>query len=398
MRFLTAGESHGPGLTVIVDDFPAGVPISENQINQDLARRQQGYGRSVRQKIEQDQAVIHGGIRFGLSTGAPIALWIENKEHAHWQGVLDATGIRTPEADAKAFSRPRPGHADLAGAYKYGHVDLRDVLERASARETAARVAAGAIAKALLAALNIQVVSHVVALGAVHVERAQLPDNPEAIANRAENNDLRCAGNEQTLTAMRKVIDEAQHAGDSLGGEIEVMVIGLPPGLGSYAQWDRRLDGRLAQALMSIQAVKAVGIGEGFGASDLSGQAFQDEIFPENRAGETVITRPTNRAGGLEGGVSNGMPLVLRAVMKPLSTLRVPLKSVDLKTGEPEAGHFERTDVTAVPACAVVAEAMTAIVLAQAVLDKFGRDSLGDIQGAYQAYTERLQPKPASTI
>lgn len=389
MRFLTAGESHGPGLTVVVDDFPAGVPVSAAAINQDLARRQLGYGRGGRMKIEADCAEIRAGVRFGQSTGAPIALWIENRDFANWTDIMSATGAPTSE---KAFVRPRPGHADLAGYYKYGHTDLRDVLERSSARETTARVAAGGVAKALLRELGIEVFSHVTVLGGISVLPEELPESLSALRELVESNDLRCAAPEPTLNAIRQLIDETRKAGTTLGGEVEVIATGLLPGLGSYAQWDRRLDGRLAQAVMSIQAVKSVTIGAGELGAMVPGSEFHDEIIPD----ETVQTlaRPTNRAGGLEGGVTNGMPLIVRAVMKPISTMIQPLRSINLQTGEAEAAHFERSDVTAVPACGVVAEAMVAITLAQAVLDKFGRDALPDIRAAYEHYRARLKPAP----
>ncbi len=398
MRFLTAGESHGPGLTVIVDDFPAGVRVSIEALNQDLARRQQGYGRSPRQKTEHDTATINGGIRFGQTTGAPIALWVENREHANWTEVIKPDGQVTEAAEGKRFTRPRPGHADLAGAYKYGLDDLRDVLERASARETAARVAAGGIAKALLEGLGIRVFSHVTTLGGVSVNENELPENYEEIWARSESNDLRCAGSDATLARMTETIDAALRDGITLGGDIEVVALNVPPGLGSYTQWDRKLDGILAQAVMSIQAVKAVSIGAGDLGGRLSGKEFHDEILWKETDGERLLHRPSNRAGGLEGGVTNGKPVVLKAVMKPISTMRSPLRSVDLATGAVEEAHFERSDTTAVPACGVVCEAMMAIVLAQAVLDKFGHDNFHDIRAAYTEYLARLKPKPEMTV
>ncbi len=391
MRFLTAGESHGPGLTVIIDNFPAGVPLKKDWIDRDLFRRQQGYGRSPRQKIETDKAEIQGGVRFEKTTGAPIALWIENKEHKNWTSVITPDGDTTEEAVAKKFTRPRPGHADLAGYYKYGHSDLRDVLERASARETAARVAAGAIAKALLAPLGINITSHVTRIGPVAIETDEYPQDFEKLPALTESNDLRCAGKETTLAAMREAIDQANRDGTSLGGEMEVIVTGLPPGLGSYTQWDRKLDGLLAQAIMSIQAVKSVSIGAGQVAGEIPGHAFQDEILPGD---DKNVYRPTNRAGGLEGGVTNGMPLIVQAVMKPISTIRTPMRSLNLETQEEEKAHFERSDVTAVPACAVVCEAMVALILATAIQEKFGHDTLDDIQAAYEHYMARLSPTP----
>lgn len=391
MRFLTAGESHGPGLAVVIDDFPAGVPVDFSFINNELSRRQQGYGRGPRQKIETDQAEPKGGVRFGKTTGAPVSLWIENRDFKNWTDVMAAEG-EAGEAETKKFTRPRPGHADLAGFYKYGQRDLRDSLERASARETAARVAAGAIAKCLLLELGIRLTSHVVMLGGLKVPKEELPADFDVIARRAESSDLRCAGSRETQDRIKALIDEAMKEGTTLGGEIEVIADGVPPGLGSFAQWDRKLDGRLAQAVMSVQAVKSVSVGAGALAGQVKGHDFHDEIMPGTEPG--TIGRASNRAGGLEGGVTNGMPVVVRAVMKPISTMRTPLQSVNLETGAPEAAHFERSDVTAVPACAVICEAMTAIVLVQAVLDKFGKDSLADIRAALEIYKSRLKPEP----
>lgn len=396
MRFTTAGESHGPGLTILIDDFPAGVSIDLTQLNLDLARRQEGYGRGGRMKIEKDTAQIHAGVRFGMSTGAPIALWIENRDFKNWTEVMASQGPRSEAAEAKAFVRPRPGHADLAGYYKYGHQDLRDVLERSSARETAARVAAGGIAKALLSALGIEVFSHVLTLGGVAAKEATLPKDWKALQERAESNGFRCGGSDETLEQMKQAVDTALAQGTTLGGEIEVVITGLPPGLGSYAQWDRRLDGQLAQAVMSIQAVKAVSIGAGALGGQVSGHEFHDAIAlktPED-SHQKQIERPSNRAGGLEGGVTNGMPLIVRAVMKPIATLRTALESVNLATQESESAHFERSDITAVPACGVVCEAMVAIILTKAIMDKFGRDSLTDIQASWSAYQNQLRPAP----
>ena len=390
MRFLTAGESHGPQLTIIVDDVPAGIPISVNAMNHQLARRQQGYGRGGRMIIETDRAQVKAGIRFGKTTGVPIALLIENKDYSKWVEVMAVEGEPTPEALEKRFSRPRPGHADLAAFYKYGLADLRDALERASARETAARVAAGAIARQLLSAFDIEITSHVVQLGPVRVDEATIPTSVNAIEAIAECNDCRTTGNDAIVAAMHSAVDEARMAGTTLGGEVEVVVDGLPPGLGSYAQWDRKLDGQFAQAVMSIQAVKSVSIGAGAEGAARDGANFHDAIVPTKDG----LQRPTNRAGGLEAGVTNGQPLVIRAVMKPIATLRVPLDSVNLDTGAAEAAHFERSDVTAVPACGVVAEAMVALVLARAVMDKFGHDCLGDMLQAKKMYEERLAPTP----
>lgn len=395
MRWLTAGESHGPGLTVIVDDVPAGVPVSSDAINRDLARRQQGYGRGPRMKIETDTAQFKGGVRFGKTTGAPVALWVENRDAGNWLEVMAPEGKAGEPAAKRKFVRPRPGHADLAGYVKYGSADLRDVLERASARETAARVAAGGIAKCMLTALGITVFSHVRTLGGVSVDDADLEGLSLAqLHERAEANDCHCAGSEQTLAAMRAAVDQAMADGTTLGGDIEVIAYGVPVGLGSYVQWDRKLDGLLAQAVMSIQAVKAVAIGAGAEGGQRRGHQFHDEIVAVADAEKTTalgddsatpkinvsdantLYRPTNRAGGLEGGVTNGAPLIVRATMKPISTLRKPLRSVNLETGKTEEAHFERSDVTAVPACGVVAEAMVALTLATAWQQRFGSDQL----------------------
>lgn len=389
MRFLTAGESHGKGLTILIDHVPSGIPISSEAINRDLRRRQQGYGRGGRMHIETDQVEFLAGVRFGKTTGAPVALFIQNRDHKNWLDIMAAEG---EPVDEKRFIRPRPGHADLAGYYKYNLTDLRDSLERSSARETAARVAAGAVAKAMLAPFGVHIFSHMTTLGGLSVNAADLPATLDALEARAESNDLRCAGPDSLLEAMRQHVDTTRKEGSTLGGEVECIATNLPAGLGSYVQWDRKLDGLLAQAVMSIQAVKAVSIGDGLLGSQVVGNAFHDEIRLDE-AGN--IYRPTNRAGGLEGGVTNGAPLVVRAVMKPISTLLKPLTSVNLETVSEEAAHFERSDVTAVPACGVVVEAMVAIVLATALQEKFGADHLGDMLKAVEAYKERLAPAPA---
>lgn len=386
MRFLTAGESHGKGLTILLDNVPAGVELSSEWINRDLARRQQGYGRGGRMLIEKDTAQFMAGVRFGKTTGAPVALFIENRDFVKWTDIMAAEG---EPCEDKKFVRPRPGHADLAGYYKYGLTDLRDALERASARETASRVAAGAVAKALLAQVGITVFSHVTKLGGVAVDRSSFPPTWEAVAEQAEHNDLRCAAPESMLIAVRQLIDDTRKAGSTLGGEVEIVALGVPPGLGSYVQWDRKLDGQLAQAVMSIQAVKAVAIGAGATGGDVDGSQFHDEITL-SEGGQ--VRRPTNRAGGLEGGVTNGEPVIVRAVMKPIATLLKPLTSVNLETHQEESAHFERSDVTAVPACGVVAEAMVALVLARALTEKFGGDTVADIRQAMAAYRERLSP------
>lgn len=369
-----------------MDGLPAGLLVDEPFINEQLARRQRGYGRGGRMRIETDTVSILNGVRFGETTGAPVTLWIENRDFKNWQTVMPTSGQRGEDAEKKAFHRPRPGHADLAGFYKYGIDDLRDVLERSSARETAARVAAGAVAKLLLREFGIEIYSHVLVLGGVEVNPDDLPATDAAIAARAESNEFRCAGSDETMAEMKARIDAALKEGITLGGRIEVVATGVPIGLGSYTQWDQKLDGELAKSIMSIQAVKSVSIGAGDYGDRLPGPEFHDEIVMR----EGRITRPTNRAGGLEGGVTNGMPVVVHAVMKPISTMRKALQSVNLQTGETEPGHFERSDVTAVPACGVVCEAMMALTLAQAFLKKYGGDSLPEIKAHYQA-SEALQ-------
>ncbi len=376
LRFLTAGESHGRALVAIVEGVPAGLALDFDAITAELRRRQGGYGRGRRMAIESDRAEFIGGVRHGVTTGAPIALLIPNKDWENWQKTMSvelvapsgATGAERP-----AVTRPRPGHADLAGAVKYEHDDVRDVLERASARETAARVAVGAIARQFLRALGVEIASHVTTIGNVTVpdassitfERLQAirPDAPFRCADAAI---------EQQMVAE---VDRAREAGDTVGGSFEVIARGLPVGLGSYAQWDRKLDGRLAQAVMSIPAIKAVGIGLGAGVAVLPGSRVHDEILPP-ASGAPV--RPTNRAGGLEGGVTNGEDLRVTGHMKPIATLMKPLRSVDLGTLEDSPAAIERSDVCAVPAAAAVAEAMVAITLADASLETFGGDSMNE--------------------
>lgn len=370
VRFLTAGESHGPELTVIVEGLPAGLPLSEADINPQMARRKVGYGRSPRMKLEDDRAEILSGLMGGETIGAPITLRVENRD------------VRT---DEPPLTRPRPGHADLAGAMKYGFRDVRRALERASARETAARVAAGAVCRKMLAAVGISVFSHVTEIGPVVI--GGRPDRWEDIAVVAEGSDLRCV-DADAETRMREAIEAARQKGDTLGGIFEVVALGVPPGLGSYAHWDRKLDGRLAQAVMSIHAVKGVEIGPGFEMARTPGSRAHDEIC---YAPERGFYRETNRAGGTEGGVTNGQPVVVRGAMKPLSTLMEPLLSVDLQTKQPSRGAVVRSDVCAVPAAGVVAEAMVAVVLADAFLEKFGGDAMEDIKAAYAAYLGRLQ-------
>lgn len=395
LRFYTAGESHGKGLTIWMDGLPAGVALDLDLINGDLARRQKGYGRGGRMTIEKDQVELLNGARLRRTTGAPLSMWIVNRDYANWETVMDPMGDPDQASEEKAFYRPRPGHADLAGHYKYGVTDLRDVLERSSARETAARVAAGGVAKCLLKAFGIHLYSHVLTLGGVEVPVDTLPGSHEAIEARAESNDFRCAGTDALLAEMKTRIDDARKEGVTLGGRVEVVALNVPPGLGHYSQWDKKLDGLLAQALMSIQAVKAVSLGEGFLGDKVDGSQFHDAIVPVTQAdGHVAYTRPTNRAGGLEGGVTNGQPVVAHVVMKPISTMIKALDSVNLKTGEAEAAHFERSDVTAVAACGVVAEAMMALVLANALIEKLGGDTLDEMQAHYQATLNTMVTTP----
>jgi len=400
LRFLTAGESHGQALVVIVEGVPAGLPLGADDLSPDLARRQLGYGRGRRMAIEQDRAEILSGVRRGETLGAPIALVIRNRDWTNWQHTmsLDAEPDESlPGARRAAVTRPRPGHADLAGGLKYSREDLRDVLERASARETAARVAAGAIARKLLARYRIDVTSHVIEIGGAALLDPLAVRFEQARALAADD-DVRCV-DAGVATAMRQVIDKAKEAGDTVGGAFEVIAHGVPPGLGSYVHWDRKLDGRLAQAVMSIPAIKAVGLGRASAVGHLPGSKVHDEILPADGAPSGTVPglrRPTNNAGGLEGGVTNGEDVRVTAWMKPISTLMKPLRSVDLSTLTEAAAAIERSDVCAVPAAAVVGEAVVAFVLADALLEKLGADSVGEIDSAWERLrtrlTERLTP------
>ncbi len=371
LRFLTAGESHGPALSVVVEGLPAGVPVEREAIDADLRRRQGGYGRGGRMKIETDTVEVLGGVRHGKTLGSPVSLLVRNRDHEAWRDVMSPDPQPDEARERRRLRFPRPGHADLAGAVQYGTDDLRNVLERASARETTARVAAGALARSLLRAASVEVRSHVLRIGSV---AAPGPVAWEAL-ERIEESPVRCA-DPSAAAAMIAEIDKAKKDGDTLGGLTEVVAHGVPPGLGSYAHWDRRLDGRIAQALMSIPAVKAVSLGEGFAGSETRGSAFHDEILWQEGTG---IARPTNRAGGLEGGVSNGEEIRATAVVKPIPTLMMPLRSVDLASKEPQKASFERSDTCVVPAAGVVAEAMLALVLADALIEKTGGDSLGEV-------------------
>ncbi|OFW03717.1 MAG: chorismate synthase [Acidobacteria bacterium RIFCSPLOWO2_02_FULL_68_18] len=390
MRFLTAGESHGQALVVTVDGMPAGLELDLDALNEQLRRRQGGYGRGRRMAIEADRAEILAGVRHGRTTGAPIALLVRNRDWVNWQQTMyverdmpdGASG--TSRADV---TRPRPGHADLAGAIKYGHEDIRDVLERASARETAARVAAGGLARQLLARVGIRIASHVSVIGDVMLPEGRVVSFTEASAI-PEDAPLRCV-DADVQRRMVAAIDRAREAGDTLGGAFEVIATGVPPGLGSYAQWDRKLDGRLGQALMCIHAIKAVGIGIGPEVALRPGSRVHDEILPP--AGTGLPVRPTNNAGGLEGGVTNGEDVRVIGFMKPISTLMTPLRSVDLTTMTPAPAAVERSDVCAVPAAAVVGEAMMGFVLADAFLEKFGGDSIDEIERHYAVTAEQVR-------
>lgn len=382
LTFLTAGESHGPALTVILDGMPAGVPVQKKFIADELSRRRLGFGRGPRMKIEQDSLELLSGVRFGRTLGSPISVVIRNSEWPKWERVMSAEGAPA----GNPLTEPRPGHADLAGMLKYGFDDARDVLERASARETAARTAAGALAKMFLAELGIQVISHIVAIGSAEVHDGPVPgpDDLEAI----DASGVRCFSPEAEGRMIAE-IEAAEQAQDSLGGVFEVLAFGVPPGLGSYVQWDRRLDGRLAQGLMSIQAIKGVEIGNGFEIARLRGSQAHDEIYFEQGS----FVRKTDRAGGTEGGVSMGGTLRVRAAMKPLSTLRKPLRTVDVRSKQAVTAFKERTDVCAVPAAGVVGEQMVALVLAGAVMEKFGGDYLEDIKTSLAAYSERIRSR-----
>jgi chorismate synthase len=383
LRLLTAGESHGPALTVVVDGLPAGVPVDRGAIDADLRRRQGGYGRGGRMKIESDAVEVTGGIRHGLTLGSPVSLLIRNRDHQNWADVMSPDPQPDEARQRRALKRPRPGHADLAGALKFLTDDLRNVLERASARETTSRVAAGGLAKALLRAAGVEVRSHVVRIGAAALS-SSAPVEWERLAG-AEDSPVRCVDAE-TGAAMVAEVDRAKKAGDTVGGVFEVVVRGLPPGLGSFSQWDRRLDGRLAQALMSIHAVKAVALGAGFAGGETPGSRFHDEIHWSDQRG---LFRGSNRAGGLEGGVTNGEELRAQAVVKPIPTLVTPLQSIDLRTKEPETASFERSDTCVVPAAGVVGEAMVAWVAADALLEKFGGDSLPELLDHLEATRAR---------
>jgi len=382
LRYLTAGESHGPSLTAIVEGVPANLPLSEGDINRHLARRQQGYGRGGRMKIETDTVRFLSGVRWGRTIGSPVTLSIENRDWANWGGKMSPR--EEDRIEGMAVTHPRPGHADLSGAIKYRQDDVRNVLERSSARETAARVAVGALCQTLLSELGVEVRGYVTEIGGVVAEGLDY-----AYSERFEKSEIsQCRTfDADAESRMIERIDNARQDGDSLGGVVEVAVLGVPVGLGSYVHWDRRLDGRLASALMSVQAFKGVEIGLGFEAARSPGSKVHDEIF----YGEDGFNRSTNRAGGLEGGMSNGEPIVVRGAMKPIPTLYSPLKTVDLETKGVVEATVERSDVCAVPAAAVVAEAVVAIEVANAFLEKFGGDTIEDIVAAVSSYREYVR-------
>ncbi len=387
LRWLTAGESHGPALVAIVEGLPAGLAVSSEAIDRELARRQAGYGRGGRQRIERDRARFRGGVRFGRTIGAPVAIEIENLDHANWREEMAPEG---PPSERRAVRVPRPGHADWAGGMKYRAADLRDVLERASARETAARVACGALARRLLEEIGVEIWSRVVAIGAARDEEPLPEGAPVAeLRARADASPVR-ALSARASEAMVAAIDEAMRARETLGGVIEVRARGCPVGLGSHVHWDRKLDGRIAQAFVSIHAIKGVEIGDAWAVAAGPGSAAHDEF-----AQAAPPRRRTNRAGGLEGGITNGEEVVVRAAMKPLSTLPRPLASVDWRTGEPAPAHVERSDVCAVPAAAVIGEAMLALVLADAALEKFGGDSMEELRARVAAERARVAAGPA---
>ncbi len=398
LRFLTAGESHGRALVVIVEGLPAGLPLAASDIAPDLRRRQAGYGRGRRMAIESDAAEILSGVRHGATLGSPVSFTIANKDWLNWQYTMSVEANPPDDAGGAhrtAVTRPRPGHADLSAGLKYDREDLRDVLERASARETAARVAVGAIAKALLRRAGIEVASHVTRIGSAAI--AASPVVSFEHIRGITDEDFRGV-DAAVAAAMRHAVDRARDAGDTLGGAFEVVAHNVPAGLGSHVQWDRKLDGLLAQALMSIPAIKGVGVGLGPGSAELAGSAVHDEIVRSSGAPSGTlgsISRPTNRAGGLEGGVTNGEDVRVSAWMKPISTLMKPLRSVDLATGEPSPATIERSDVSAVPAASVVGEAVVAIVLAGALLEKFGGDTVGDFEAALAHYRQRVDRRLA---
>lgn len=387
LRWLTAGESHGPELVAIVEGMPAGIEITTSDVQDALARRRLGFGRGARMKFEQDQVQLSGGVRHGLSQGGPIAITIQNTEWPKWEQVMSADPVNEEDlsgARAEPLTRPRPGHADFTGMQKYGFLDSRPVLERASARETAARVALGEVAARFLSQLGIKLVTHTVAIGPVKSEDEQLPTPDDVLT--LDENPVRCFS-KQVSEAMVSEIEDCQKSGDTLGGVVETLVYGLPPGLGSYVHWDRKLDSQLAGALMGIQAIKGVEIGDGFTTASRRGSVAHDEI---SRDSDGLVKRSTGRAGGIEGGMSTGEVLRVRAAMKPISTVPKALATIDVTTGEATKAHHQRSDVCAVPAAGIVAEAMVALVVANAVLEKFGGDSVTETKRNLASYLESI--------
>jgi chorismate synthase len=382
LRLITAGESHGPGLTCLVEGMPAGLELSAEDLNRDMARRQLGHGRGGRMKIERDSAEVTGGIRHGRTLGGPIALQVNNRDYANWEERMNPWPVaeEIPEVHL-----PRPGHADLVGTLKYKQTDVRNILERASARETAARVAGGGVCKAFLRALGVSVYSHVIQIASVHAPEPERALTGEDFAE-VDSSPVRCLDAEASREMVRE-IDRLRKANESLGGVFEVQAFGLVPGLGSHVSWEERLDGRLAMAICSIQAIKGAEVGDAFTVAGLPGSQAHDEIFYSEERG---YYRETNHAGGLEGGMTTGLPLVVRGAMKPLPTLTKPLRSVDTQTHAPAQALRERTDSCTVPAAGVVAEAMVALVLADAYRRKFGGDHIDDVRGAVSAYTDRI--------
>jgi len=392
LRWFTAGESHGPGLTVIVDGLPAGLPLSEEQIRQQLARRQKGYGRGGRMKIETDYAHIRGGVRQGRTIGSPVALWIENRDFDKGLGPdkrpwRETMSLESVEPAPARVTRVRPGHADLTASLKYGYDDVRDSLERASARESAARVGAGAVARRLCEVLGCEFNSHVVQIGSV-----ALDPSVEADWDAVEASPVRCTDPE-VAEAMIDAINAAKQDGDTLGGTLEARVSGMPFGLGSHVQWDRKLSGRIGQAILSMNAFKGVEIGDGFSGAALTGRAYHDVVLPQDAWDGHPWRRQANHAGGIEGGISNGEDLIVRVAVKPIATLAHPLPSADLSTGERVEAHYERSDVCVVPAAGVIVEAMLALVLADAMLEKFGGDSLSETQRNMEAFLATAVPR-----
>ena len=383
MRYLTAGESHGPQLTAIIEGVPAGLELTAEHINEDLARRQKGHGRGRRMQIEKDQVQIKGGVRHGETLGSPIALVVENKDFTHWRNIMGADPVDHDEEVKRQITKPRPGHADLNGAIKYGHRDMRNVLERSSARETTVPVATGAVAKQVLKAVGVNIACHVLEIGGVKAEKTAYESLTE-LQEKTEASPVRCL-DEEAGQKMMKAIDDAKENGDSIGGVVEVVVEGMPAAVGSYVHYDRKLDSKLAAAIMSINAFKGVEIGVGFEAARRPGSEVHDEILWDEQNG---YTRKTNNAGGLEGGMTTGMPIVVRGVMKPIPTLYKPLQSVDIDTKEPFAASIERSDSCAVPAAAVVAESVIAWELASAIIDQFGADRIQLIQENVKKHEE----------